>query len=970
MSCCSYQLLAPQVSTGTTGSLQFNMASLFEQYEQAASISTGPVTSIQSLPELTTAGFINARLEEETPIFKKQRINFSPTDAITHLTVSNNQLVLAMKNKCLLRINLLQPDQPDEIELLRSLGEKNSSVRIYQMFLDLSGKHLLVSFVSTDTQGPFDNFYLWKGSRKVQQASKMKGQVISAVAWNFENTNESTTGSILLGTTKGLIFETELACQDEQHFFQKSPEQYWKQLFEICNGSSQQTAITGLEFHKMSSSFAGDNKYFIMVTTASRLYQFLGSVPSNVECPVLQHVFNNYPEVPDRFLEIPGQLGYSKLQLFYPQPGTLPETFGWMTEPGVYYGTIDTTGQAGHDSVTVDTQLIHYPEVKGNLPKNPISFVLTKFHTLVLYPDRLKALCVLNEQLVFEDVFTEMYGSMVGITKDPMKDTIWAFSEMAVYRYRITKEERYVWEVYLDKEEYELAKHYCKNDPQKLDKVLSKQADDYYSKKRFKESATLYAQTHKSFEEVSLKFLQVADDDALKLFLKKKMEGLKSQDKAQTTMIIMWLLEIYLNQLGCLRNAERQNTDQYKSIQAIFHSLLEQPRVKECVGQNCGAIYNLIASHGDEENLIHFTVLMKDYERVIQYHLQNNNFQAALDVLTKQSRSELFYQFSPVLMQSIPKKTVDAWISLGHKLNPAKLIPALVQYDNSKDPKQEESMVSYDLKYALRLCSEVEENEACVHIYTTMGLYEEAVDLALKFDVQLAKRNADRPEDNEELRKKLWLKIAKHVVKEENDIKKAMEFLQECDLIKIEDILPFFPDFVTIDHFKDAICSSLDEYNTHIDSLKDEMEEATQSAGEIRTEIQTFRNKHTLVKAQEKCSACFFPVMTRAFYLFPCQHMFHMDCLIAEVITHLITTKRHRVEEIQRQLVAMTGRDDATSLSSVSGIPGVSAKEKLKMELDDLIASECLYCGDIMIRSVDAPFIDPEEYTEAMQGWE
>ena len=29
-----------------------------------------------------------------------------------------------------------------------------------------------------------------------------------------------------------------------------------------------------------------------------------------------------------------------------------------------------------------------------------------------------------------------------------------------------------------------------------------------------------------------------------------------------------------------------------------------------------------------------------------------------------------------------------------------------------------------------------------------------------------------------------------------------MEFLHECDLLKIEDVLPFFPDFVTIDHFK------------------------------------------------------------------------------------------------------------------------------------------------------------------------
>lgn len=29
-----------------------------------------------------------------------------------------------------------------------------------------------------------------------------------------------------------------------------------------------------------------------------------------------------------------------------------------------------------------------------------------------------------------------------------------------------------------------------------------------------------------------------------------------------------------------------------------------------------------------------------------------------------------------------------------------------------------------------------------------------------------------------------------------------MEFLHDCSLLKIEDILPFFPDFVTIDHFK------------------------------------------------------------------------------------------------------------------------------------------------------------------------
>ena len=47
-----------------------------------------------------------------------------------------------------------------------------------------------------------------------------------------------------------------------------------------------------------------------------------------------------------------------------------------------------------------------------------------------------------------------------------------------------------------------------------------------------------------------------------------------------------------------------------------------------------------------------------------------------------------------------------------------------------------------------------------------------------------------------------------------------MEFLTQCPSVKIEDILPFFPDFVTIDHFKSAIVESLQDYSKHITDLK------------------------------------------------------------------------------------------------------------------------------------------------------
>lgn len=49
--------------------------------------------------------------------------------------------------------------------------------------------------------------------------------------------------------------------------------------------------------------------------------------------------------------------------------------------------------------------------------------------------------------------------------------------------------------------------------------------------------------------------------------------------------------------------------------------------------------------------------------------------------------------------------------------------------------------------------------------------------------------------------------------------------------MKIEDILPFFPDFVTIDDFKGAITDSLTRYNKQIEELKGEMDEATEIAG-------------------------------------------------------------------------------------------------------------------------------------------
>ena len=158
------------------------------------------------------------------------------------------------------------------------------------------------------------------------------------------------------------------------------------------------------------------------------------------------------------------------------------------------------------------------------------------------------------------------------------------------------------------------------------------------------------------------------------------------------------------------------------------------------------------------------------------------------------------------------------------------------------------------------------------------------------------------PEEDRQLRKRLWLKIAKYVVQEKQDIKtlvpcpsfllmlavltvlsSAMQFLENTDLLKVEDILPFFPDFVVIDDFKEEICTALEGYSAHIDALKADMDETTKNAEAIKKDIAALQNRFITIDIKEKCVVCELSLLTRQFYVFPCHHTFHADCLIGLV---------------------------------------------------------------------------------------
>jgi len=236
--------------------------------------------------------------------------------------------------------------------------------------------------------------------------------------------------------------------------------------------------------------------------------------------------------------------------------------------------------------------------------------------------------------------------------------------------------------------------------------------------------------------------------------------------------------------------------------------------------------------------------------------------------------------------------------------------------------------------------------QAQVLIFSKMKLYEEAVDLALGIpDINLAKSIADKPRedptlkesDSDELRKKLWLHIARYVVETQKQIKKATAFLKDCELLKIEDILPFFPDFVLIDDFQEEICGSLREYNKHLESLQEEMSETTESAELIRDDFKNVKSQYTVLNLStttatamiansaqpqpqqspaSRCSLCKFPVVTSGFYLFPCSHAFHCKCLQNEMKKHLNKKQLQEVLRIEEKLAILNPQTATGSVNN------------------------------------------------------
>ncbi|CAK5280478.1 unnamed protein product [Mycena citricolor] len=888
------------------------------------------------------------------PIFDLCRVQYPFPAPLSAFVVCSDMLAMALNTNVIVLIELSRSDQVIQIPIPR----KPNEMTIHKIFMDPSGRHILV----TSLQG--ENWYLYRGWKKPRQLKTFR-MIIECVAWNkaalLSASYAKSTREMLIGAQNGVLYE---ALIDAEEDFFKSPDRYLQTVltlrerqaitgvkFDFFPPSDPRKVLAVLTTNSRIYQFSGppdrraedgSRVFSSLFTGQPQVFELPGDKKSEL------HYFSLNA---DQALSLPRSMAWLTSHGIYHGTLNFQSSSDNFIDSGdllPYPTTFDSSGPIGPPLSIALTEfhfvLLYHDRVVGicNLDKKE-----TYEESLPLKPnEQVKGLCadpvrktywVFTDQSLFELVVDNEDRDVWKIYLQTGKfDVALRYAKTASQRDHVLSAQA---NAFFDEGRYFQAAQCFAQCSVTFEEVALKFLD--------------------AGERDALRSYLISR-------LERTRKGDITQRMMLSTWLVEFYLS-KCNELDDIVASESVSHDveNLQAERTILEDDLRQFLETYKSHLDSSVVYELIQGHGRTDMYLHYANVIGDFQRVIEHWVSEEEWSKAIDVINRQTDLELYYRFAPVLMRHSPKGTVDSWLKQP-ALDPVRLIPALLQLQYTpRDPLSPNQAIRYlnhviyeqmntlptihnlmitlyicpsatalknqsgpdddgpllrflttapsdpltdkpyyDLDYALRLCKTAGRTQPCVHIYSKMGLWENSVDLALeKGDLELAKLNADKPEDDEPLRKKLWLKIARYVVQDKKDIKTAMRFLENTDLLKIEDVLPFFPDFVVIDDFKEEITNALEGYSSQIIQLKSKMDEATRTADSIKEDIVALKNRFVTVDAGEQCSICSHQLLTRQFYVFPCRHTFHADCLIGLAKEYLPPHALRRILALQNELV-------------------------------------------------------------------
>lgn len=466
---------------------------------------------------------------------------------------------------------------------------------------------------------------------------------------------------------------------------------------------------------------------------------------------------------------------------------------------------------------------------------------------------------------------------------------------------------------------------------------------------------------------------------------------------------IVWNYMQQLNEIDECINSEQkpQNLENWHKRKSLVNKSLEDflSSNVDCLDKE--TIYQIMSNQHRKNEIMFFANVIQDHRFILSYWIRSNNWYESLKVLVTLQDPECTYKYATILLVNSPDSTVSTWMQI-RELNPSELIhPILTYFTNFQKQRQlassmqslqnyglnylkwcieehdscdsiiystaiymmiagfdgeekeletinfmEDHQGSFDLDFVLRLSLKFDKFQISIYLYSKLKLYEDAVTLALdKNLVDSAKlvASASELDVNETLRHKLWLQIAKKMLSSGNDVKQTIKsiILDSNEILTMRDLLPLFDEFTTVANLKEELVKSLERHNQEMLQISQEIKNSIKIKKEIVEDIESLKQRYQVLEPGASCDCCGQVLQTRKFFVFPCGHNFHTDCLIKEILDSTDFTLKSKIETFQKGLSNKKAPVDAK-------------------ELDKLLSSKCCLCSDIKINTIDEPLIENE----------
>ena len=217
-------------------------------------------------------------------------------------------------------------------------------------------------------------------------------------------------------------------------------------------------------------------------------------------------------------------------------------------------------------------------------------------------------------------------------------------------------------------------------------------------------------------------------------------------------------------------------------------------------------------------------------------------------------------------------------------------------------------------------------------------------------------------------------------------------------ILKIEDILPLMGDNVKISEFKDELNDCISEFDKNKHLLNKEIKYFNESNDSINKDIDFSEKKATKMNySRLRCYRCNKNIRGPKFFMFPCQHIFDSECLIAtykdfnkhnlgdtkfkvkvKVIEELYKKIKDLKERKQKSLEMEQKSKEIENLGALQRFKtlNINFKNLINKEINksqfsveeesmlndtykilyDYLDEECLLCGKEMINSIQIDF--------------